>query len=281
MDAQVLPNGRVLIAESSKQVITERDLLGNIKWQKNVGGQPTGCQRLPNGHTFVSLYSSVIEYNRDGKEVFNLQLGRGSNAIRKHRNGNIVFATDGELVEVTTQNKPVRTIPLPKEGMWVGIQDLPGDRFMVANSANGRVLEIDKTGKILWEGAVTGACGVWRLPNGHTLVASNRRVVELDRTAKVVWEMAGDGYVRPCASTLIRPMILKGLVCRDLLDGGRILEPFSPVAWVEPYLIHESASQITWGGVESLVPREQNCLDRNTKKSSESPGWQIAAYGFV
>ena len=45
----------------------------------------------------------------------------------------------------------------------------------------GRVIEVDATGKIVWEAKVAGACGVARLPGGTTLVAANQRVVELDR----------------------------------------------------------------------------------------------------
>jgi hypothetical protein len=195
MEAQVLSNGRVLLCESQAQLVTERDFLGNIKWEKNIGGSPTGCQRLPNGNTFVSTHNSVMEFDRAGKQLYNFNIG-GSNAIRKHRNGNVIFANDKDIVEVTTENKPVRTIPLPAGGRYVGLQELPGDRFLVGDSTRGRVLELDNTGKILWEGQVAGTCGVWRLPNGHTLVAANHRVVELDRAAKVVWEMPSEGYVR-------------------------------------------------------------------------------------
>jgi hypothetical protein len=80
--------------------------------------------------------------------------------------------------------------------MWVGIEDLPGERYLLASSGAGRVIEVDKTGKVLWEAKVAGACGVTRLPNGHTLVATRGQVVELDRAGKTVWERHSDGYVR-------------------------------------------------------------------------------------
>jgi hypothetical protein len=196
MEAQVLPNGRVLIAESTKQLVSERDARGNIVWQLKTEGEPTGVQRLPNGHTFVSSYNKAAEYDQGGKQLYSIGLGSGSNAIRKHRNGNVIFATDGEIVELNTAGNRVRGIPLPRDGMWVGIQDLPGDRFMVANSSSGRVLELDKTGKVLWESTVPGACGVCRLTSGHTLVSTSGRVVELNREGKAVWEFKSAGYVR-------------------------------------------------------------------------------------
>jgi hypothetical protein len=196
MEAQVLPGGRVLIAESNNHLVSERDLKGNILWQKKLDGdQPTGCQRLANGNTFVSTYSSAMEFAPDGTRVYHLKIP-GSNAIRKHRIGHVVYATDDEIVEVDTAGARIRSVPLPKESMWVGIEDLPGGRFLLANSSSGRVIEVDPSGKIVWESKVPGACGVARLPNGHTLVATVNRVVELDRTGKEVWERRSDGYVR-------------------------------------------------------------------------------------
>jgi outer membrane protein assembly factor BamB len=55
---------------------------------------------------------------------------------------------------------------------------------------------MDLDGKVLWEGAVPGACGITRLPNGHTLVATNGQVVELNRAGKVIWERKASGYAR-------------------------------------------------------------------------------------
>jgi HEAT repeat protein len=196
MDAQVLPGGRVLVAEANARRVSERDRLGRIVWEQKVEGEPTGCQRLPNGHTFVSTYSTVTEFRRDGTQVYSFALGSGSNAIRKARNGHVVYATQDAVIEIDTAGNRVRTVPLPRESMWVGLADLPGDRFLVANSATGRVIEVAPDGKLLWEGKVPGACGVARLPNGHTLVATAQRVVELDRDAKAVWEKRSTGYVR-------------------------------------------------------------------------------------
>jgi hypothetical protein len=195
MEAQVLPGGRILIAESEARSISERDTKGKVLWEKKLDAEPTGVQRLPNGSTFVSAYGKVMEFDRAGNQVYSFTIG-GSNAIRKHANGNVIFATDAEVVEMDTRGKTVRKVPLPRDGMWVGIRDLPNDRLLVANSTSGRVLEVDRAGKICWQGQVKGACGIARLPNGNTLVATNQRVVELSREGKTVWEMKSDGYVR-------------------------------------------------------------------------------------
>jgi outer membrane protein assembly factor BamB len=196
MEAQVLRGGRVLIAEANNRTVSERDLKGNIRWQHTLDDQPTGCQRMPSGNTFVSTYTRVMELDRDGKPVWSFPLAGGSNAIRRHRNGHVLYALDAEIVEADTAGRKVRSVPLPRKSMYVGIEDLPGDRFLLANSSSGQVLEVDAAGKVLWSASVPGACGVARLPNGHTLVAADRRVVELDRAGARVWEKATAGYVR-------------------------------------------------------------------------------------
>jgi hypothetical protein len=196
MEAQVLPGGRVLLAESNNHTVSERDLRGNIVWQRTLDGDPTGCQRLPNGNTFVSTFTSVRELTRDGKDVYNFKLPGGSNAIRMGRNGHILCAIDRAIVELDVAGRKVRSIPLPAPPSYVGIEDLPGDRFLLANGGNGQVLEVDAAGKVLWKATVAGACGVCRVPSGNTLVATDHRVVELDRTGKVVWEKETPGYAR-------------------------------------------------------------------------------------
>ena len=133
MDAQVLPNGQVLIAEATGHRVTERDLKGDVLWEKKIDGEPTGCQRLPDGSTFVSTYNSVMEFAADGTKTYSFSIP-GSNAIRKIRNGHIVYTQDDKIVEVDAAGKRVRTMPLPSRSMYVGVEDLPGDHFLVANS---------------------------------------------------------------------------------------------------------------------------------------------------
>jgi hypothetical protein len=198
MDAQVLPGNRVLIVESTgTPQLTERDFQGNVISQTKLSLSPSGVQRLPNGHTFVCGHSGFLELDRDGKEVYNISLPKGSNAIRKHRNGNIVYAAEAEIVEVDTKGMKVRSIPLPgARGRWVGIRDLPGDRFLVCDSSQGVILELDATGRELWQAKVAGACGIAKLPNGHVLVGGPSKVTEVGRDGKPVWELASPGYVR-------------------------------------------------------------------------------------
>jgi hypothetical protein len=199
MDAQVLPSGRVLIAEYQGQRVTERDLQGNILWTKRINGSPIACQRLADGNTFIATHNSILEVTREGKEVFQRNPGSGLFLFgaQKLANGHVAcIANPGILLELDAQGKTIRTIRLGNNvGGWCGVQALPGARFLVSLLNAGKVLELDAAGKTLWECSVAGASHATRLPNGHTLITSmtNRRVVEVDREGKTVSEMATTG----------------------------------------------------------------------------------------
>src|SRR5207248_182948 len=84
-------------------------------------------------------YAHAAEYTRDGGAVYSCALPQGSNAIRRHRNGNVLLAGDREVLEVDTSGRKVRSVPLPPHSLYTGVLDLPGDRVLVANSASGRI----------------------------------------------------------------------------------------------------------------------------------------------
>ena len=208
MDAQVLPNDRVLIAEADAHRVTERDFKGKVLWEQKIDGEPNGCQRLANGNTFVFTYdhavtsnsSRAMELRPDGSTIYSIQLGPGtvgSNAVRKSHNGHIIYALNKTIGEVDTARAHVRWISLPaEESGYVDVQELPGDRFLVTHMGRGCVLEVDGVGKVLWQADVPGACRATRLPNGHTLVSANHRVVELRLDGGKVWEKETSGYPR-------------------------------------------------------------------------------------
>jgi hypothetical protein len=194
MEAQVLPGGRVLVAESNANTLSERDLTGKVLWSKALPISPNGCQRLPNGNTFVSSTTEVLEYDARGNQVYRFRLPGHSNAIWKARNGRILTASGKQILELDTTGKTVRTVTLTTGGDPISVRDLPGDRFLVADRQ--KAVEVDSAGKAIWQAAMSGACGVCRLPNGHTLVSSANLVVEFDRAGKKVWEVKSEGYVR-------------------------------------------------------------------------------------
>jgi HEAT repeat protein len=199
MDAQVLPNGRVLIAENHGRKVTERDKRGHVKWQKDLGGNPVACQRLANGNTFIACYYNFLEVRRDGSEVYNHS--RPPNAYifsaSLKRNGHVVLMTStGQVEEIVPKtNKLVRAVQVQNLGNWSGAEGLRNGNYLVALLAHGKVMEVDAGGAARWECPVPGVHTATRLPNGNTLVAcmNNRMVAEYDRSRKEVWKVTTGG----------------------------------------------------------------------------------------
>jgi hypothetical protein len=189
IDAQVLPGGRVLVAELQGNRVTERDPKGNILWQKEINA-PIAVQRLANGHTFIGTNQRLLIVNTEGKETWSYQPENGFfiHSVQRLRNGHCaMISMTGTIREVDAEGKVVRSLPLTLAGSWSGIEGVAGNRYLVVNNAQSKVLEVDAAGKIVWEHMAAGACYATRLPTGTTLIVSNSSgLIEVDRQGKVV-----------------------------------------------------------------------------------------------
>jgi outer membrane protein assembly factor BamB len=194
INASMISNNRVLIAEHNGRRVTERDLKGNILWQYRVANNqyPVACQRLSNGNTFVATYNQVLEVTPAGKEVYAFPCTQGIiYSAQKRRNGRIVYVTsNGVLVELDGQGKELHSLRVGPNSGWMTVEALPRGRFLVPQPARGKVVDLDETGKTVTEYAVPNANAATRLPNGNLLVCRHhdRTVAEVTRTGKVVWE---------------------------------------------------------------------------------------------
>jgi HEAT repeat protein len=190
-DAQVLPNGRVLITEMHNGSVSERTLKNEVVWQKQVN-LPMGAQRLPNGNTFIVMRNQLVEVDRAGKEVFTYPRPEGNIlAAQKMRDGQIICLTSSMCIRLDSAGKELRSFRLVGPGRIHGMDVLPNGRVLVAQTWQNKVVEYDSTGRVSWEMAVTQPISAVRLPSGRLLVANQQwppKVVEMDRTGKVVWE---------------------------------------------------------------------------------------------
>lgn len=199
--AQVVGRDRVLIAEYQAGRVTERDLKGNVVWEKAAGGNPIGVQRLANGHTFIVMQNRLVELDRGGKEHFNLQRPQHDimRAI-KLRNGEVVFVTNNGVL-TRMEGKTQRVLKTFNVGqpqiLFGGIDVMPNGHILVPIFQANRVVEYDAEGKQVKTFNVQWPNSAQRLPNGNTLIASqnSRRVVEFDRTGREVWSHQCDGAV--------------------------------------------------------------------------------------
>lgn len=193
-DVQLLPNGRILVAERNGGQVTERDRQGKILWKYSITS-PIGCQRLPGENTLITTFNELVEVNSDGKQVHAYQHRAGFRHAVRLRNGNTVFvASTGEIVELDTAWKPIRNITPASwgsgAGYWASIEPLPGSRYLVVYGGSNRIVEVDQKGSIVWECSLPSPVFATRLRNGNTLIScfERRSVVEVDRQGK---EMPG------------------------------------------------------------------------------------------
>ncbi|HEV3263369.1 MAG TPA: HEAT repeat domain-containing protein [Gemmataceae bacterium] len=198
--AEVLRGGRVLIAEySGGGGVTERDRKGKVLWTQRTNGMVTGCERLRNGNTFISTYSAVMEVTPDNKTVYTINVGAagGGYRARKLRTGNILYIHgSGNVVECDVKGHEVRKVPVPGGvNTWAAVDLMPNGHFLVGLYAANKVLELDASGKAVWECAVQTPSSVSRLPNGNVLVSSMDacKVIEFNRAGKEVWSQATRG----------------------------------------------------------------------------------------
>jgi hypothetical protein len=192
LDAQVLPNGHILVAEYTGRRVSERDKTGKVVWFVGVNNSAVSCQRLRNGNTLVATLSQVIEITRDKKQIV---LANGSIYYAKRlRNGHTVYTTAAQIVELDAKGKQVRALNVAGIN-WGSVDKLPNGHYLCGVYSGQKAAEIDNTGKIVWECPVGSATQALRLPNGNTLVSSadGKYVAEFDRNKKEVWRVPTAG----------------------------------------------------------------------------------------
>jgi hypothetical protein len=196
-DAWVLHSGNFLVAEQAPQRVTERDRNGKVLWTYQCSLSPVSCQRLPNGNVFIATYNEVLEVTRAGKELYAYRRPHQIFSAQKLRNGRIVYAHSNGVVELdAASGKEIHTIPIMGIFGWTCVEKLRNGHYLVARFGDGRVMEIDASGKVYWDVAVPTPSYATRLPNGNTLVCSwnGLFVAEYDRSSKEVWRQPTKGH---------------------------------------------------------------------------------------
>jgi hypothetical protein len=200
LDAQSLPNDRVLIAEHGANKVTERDFAGKVLFEKDLGEGPLVAQRLPNGNTFIATAAQLLEVDKDGKEVMSYK--RPLETIRKAlkmRNGDVCLVTSSQRFVRLSRDMSQQLQSFEADIRTNGgkIDVLPNGHVLVPLKDSNKVVEYDLEGKPVWEMTIDEPIAAVRLPNGHTLVTtlSQNRAVEVDGASKEVWEFKADSRV--------------------------------------------------------------------------------------
>ena len=160
VDAWVLGENRVLIAEYNGSRVSERDFKGNVIWQKQgLGASVVNAQRLPNGNTFIAIQGAVMEVDRDGNVVYKHVPPNGVMAAAKARNGHIYCLSQNIMcVRLDATGKELKTFPAIGAGSWTsGIEALPNGNVLIAQPTSNMVTEYDPEGKKVWAASALGS----------------------------------------------------------------------------------------------------------------------------
>src|SRR5262245_3776542 len=200
VDAFVLPGERVLVTEWDGNRVAEFDFKGNVIWKKEgFNGRATNAQRLPNGNTFISTTNEMLEVDRTGKVVYQINVPAGLTAGYRADNGEIVcLRNDGQVARYDVSGKELKTFASNRDTSWTSGIDLVrnGNILVTQPSPGQKVTEYTPEGKVVKEWNTPGVTTATKLTNGNVLAAShnNQGVVEYDPSGKKVWEYKDDGY---------------------------------------------------------------------------------------
>jgi HEAT repeat protein len=199
-DAEVLPNGRVLVAEYNANLVTERTLKGDVVWKHSVNW-PIGVQRLRNGNTFIITRQGLHEVTRAGKEVFHLNRQNFNDimAARKLPNGQmVVVSSNNKCYRFDATGKEIGSFDLINHGQTYGMHIRANGNVVLPQMFAGKVVEIGKDGKIIRElNQQQQTNSAYGAANGNIVTAQwtgQTRIVEWDKAGKVLNEHNVQGY---------------------------------------------------------------------------------------
>jgi hypothetical protein len=200
LDAEVLSNRRVLVAEHNGKRVTERNFQGEILWEKKLTEPPIHAQRLPDGSTFIATRGQLLEVDPSGNREIVRYLSDRSNIItaRRYPDGRIGCIEKGTYFELSSAGAELRRFTAPPGVCTTNaLTLLPNGHLLIASYGGGTVHEYDRAGKIVSEIKLGRPLCALRMPGGHTLVSSqDMLLIEFDRFGKEIARRDAPGH--PC-----------------------------------------------------------------------------------
>ncbi len=161
-DATMLPDGNVLFSRMSGAGIVspEKKLVWN--YDAPVGTEVHSAQYLDKDHVLIM---------RNGTPAQAMIMNIRSNQPEK-------------VVEIPTTTKAIH-------GQFRHIRMTPAGTLLVPHLGEGKVVEYDLSGKVLWQAAAANPWQALRLENGNTLISGDARsyVREINAKGETVWEL--------------------------------------------------------------------------------------------
>ncbi|MCE9561826.1 MAG: hypothetical protein K8U57_07210 [Planctomycetes bacterium] len=92
-DVKVAPNGHIWVVESNNSIISEWDTNGKRLGQRVVHYQPMNIDILADGGMIVTARNNVLQWDKDGKQIWAFNRPNDIMAGRRLPNGEILFVT--------------------------------------------------------------------------------------------------------------------------------------------------------------------------------------------
>ena len=223
-DGWVLRNGHILVVWANEALEFGQDKEIVWRYELTEPNKELGTvQRLENGNKLVTELGTaprLREVTREGKIAVEVVLQpETDNAhmqtrmARKLPNGD--YLVPHLLAHAVKQFRPTGEVvkSMPTDLAMLGGREAENWPFTAIRLADGntlvgcthgnKVIELDGSGKVVWKvdnedvgGIIDDACGVQRLPNGNTVIASYHtpegiKLFEVDRQKNVVWSYSG------------------------------------------------------------------------------------------
>src|SRR5262249_42759894 len=163
---------------------------GKVLWEYRPPNAPLEVHRLPSGNILLATNYEILEVTRERQVVFSHKDPGGNIfSAQKLPSGNILYGLySGMVVELDRKGAEVHPFGIERPRGLANIVVLPGQRYMVPYAGSNRIVEVDKSGKVLREVEVPSPTSVAVLPGGNLLVGSHilSNVREIDRKGKVL-----------------------------------------------------------------------------------------------
>jgi len=182
---------------------------GKIVWQYSIPmkAERGGIQEfddatlMADGNIVFSRMSGAGIVSPDKKLVWNYDapVGTEVHSAQYIDNGSVLIMRNGTPAQAmiinTTTNKVEKTIPIPTtvkavHGQFRHIRMTPTGTILVGHISEGKLVEYDQSGNVVWQVKAPNAWSAQRLDNGNTLITGDARayVREINPKGETVWE---------------------------------------------------------------------------------------------
>ncbi|MFY0652466.1 MAG: hypothetical protein JXQ96_10555 [Cyclobacteriaceae bacterium] len=227
-DGYQLENGNFLICWANEVIEYDKnkEIVFSYKKRKSEGKVELGTAlRLENGNTMITESSldmpRILEVDPSGKIVAEVPLKPETENVhmqtrmaRKLENGNYLvphllafavkeYSSSGDVVKTYNTDLPELGGKEAENWPFTAVRLKNGNTLINLTHGN-KTVELDKNGKVVWmvsnddfdDNPFDDACGVQRLSNGNTVIASYHaqegiKLFEVNRNKKMVWTYSG------------------------------------------------------------------------------------------